>query len=144
MRRRSFFSAVGGAIAALFANPTTAQAAGKDHTKPDEYDPSGEAICRIYRQVKDGTYRQIQRSEIRVGDRILMVGQNGDRLFMCREGTVAAISHEPYQNGGYVPDDSKGQRDLLMDETPPAVQKVCDLLPGVQWEQPTTPVGSCA
>ncbi len=88
MNRRSLFSAVTGFLAGLTLRP-----------KADEpFDPTiaardshGGAITRIYRKAADGHWREIQQTEVKPGDTIIQIGQDGDRLWRASSTVIDQI-----------------------------------------------------
>lgn len=94
MKRRSLIGMMLGSVAGLFASRAKAEpvpvpvinvdpypaAVQFDPTKANR-DGAGRAICRIYRETPDGTWREIQQRDIQPGDKIICIGQDGDRLW---------------------------------------------------------------
>jgi hypothetical protein len=94
MRRRSLFGLAAGAVASLFVPRAAAKPI--DHTKPDR-DANGSAICRIYRKAGDGQWREIRTSDVKAGDTLICIGQDGDRLWMAESMGVERVF--PPHNG---------------------------------------------
>ncbi len=112
MKRRTLFGAMVGLVGGLFAS----RAGGADpfdHTKA-ERDSNGKAICRVYRADAEGVYREIDRNAIRRGDRIIMIGQDGDRLWKAEVATVGQVTPDCCPSGGFVADQSKPEENLLI------------------------------
>lgn len=104
MKRRTLFGLSIGALLAPFFGRTSA--AEIDHTIP-ERDANGKVICRIYRLGGDGTYREIRREEVRAGDQIVLIGQDGDRLWKAEALTVLeTIAPTNGDSGGVTSDRS--------------------------------------
>lgn len=110
MKRRSFF---GGVAAMLgFAPAGTAAVAGCgaarfDPTVPPGFDGRGSPVCRVYRESEDErtgrwVWLEIQLGEIRPGDRIIRIGQDGPRLWVADAFTVTEIvpPHAPWATIG--------------------------------------------
>jgi hypothetical protein len=86
-----------GSVAGMFATRSEAKAevavypypaaVAFDPTKANR-DEGGRAICRIYRAANDGTWREIQHADIQPGDKIVTIGQDGDRLWVADSMTV--------------------------------------------------------
>lgn len=84
MKRRGFFGGLA-AVAAGMGLPRVA--AAFDPTVPSRAADGG-AICRNYREGANGVWMEIAISDIRPGDRIIRIGQDGRRLWLCDALTV--------------------------------------------------------
>jgi hypothetical protein len=112
MNRRGMFGSLAASFAAFvgFKPKASASTPKADWTVPSEYDPTGLAICRIYRRCEDErtgrrSYVEIRRDEIRIGDHIICVGVVDGRLFKCESGTVRELLKPDEKNnfaGGYI------------------------------------------
>jgi len=78
---------------------------------PPERDAAGRKICRTYRRDQDGRFREILRSQVRRGDRIICIGQDGFRLFKCEQIDVEEIILPDNNDAGGVR--SSASTDLL-------------------------------
>lgn len=120
MDRRTLFSAVFGGL----ATGVTAEASGlppRSVANGLPFDPTaagrdanGKAVCRIYRVAADGQWREIQPGDVRAGDRIVCVGQDGGRLWMCQ--SIDVLDTVPPENGnaGGVRQDPDGKYENLL------------------------------
>jgi hypothetical protein len=97
MKRRSFLGGLGAMVAGLF---------GCGRAAPAEYDPTiadrdkkGKCLSRIYRLAKDGCYYEIGRGEPRPGDRCIVLGLDGKRLWSAEAFTVGGPRGSFYHDG---------------------------------------------
>jgi hypothetical protein len=70
----------------------------------------------VYREGADGSYREIRRHDVRPGDRIIMIGQDGDRLWKAE--AVTALQYDPDCSpaGGVLVDGDAPRPNLLASE----------------------------
>jgi hypothetical protein len=102
MFRRSFIGRAAAAVTALFAGGVSKAAATAspafDPTVPDR-DPHGEPMAWLYRVADDDKAYRIDRKSARPGDRVIMLGLCGDRLFKADSFTVGNRSHATLRDG---------------------------------------------
>lgn len=111
---------VSGFIGGFFCAPKAAEAKAAEVLDPTvaPRDSRGECVTRVYRETPDRGWREIQIAEINPGDKIICIGQDGDRLW--RANSIKVISTEPVEPGSdimaskYDPSDSQS----LMTEVP--------------------------
>lgn len=109
MKRRTFFGGLVAATGGLFGMGRTeanVRPAEFDPTVPSRLDAQGTAVCRVYRETEDDrtgqrVWLEIQVEDIRVGDRIIRVGQDGRRLWCADALTVTEITG-PYAATGLI------------------------------------------
>lgn len=91
MERRGFFALVAAALAVPFR-----KAAGYDPTVA-ERGTKGDCLARVYRQGDGGHFWEIDRRDVRAGDRVIMLGLDGKRLWRAEAFTVG---EQPYYLDG--------------------------------------------
>lgn len=111
MKRRGFFGLLAAGVGAVAL--TGRKAAASVGLVPCERDLAGRAVARCYTQSPgDGKWREVPRQSLKKGDRVIMVGIDGDRLFMC----TAFEADSDYQPPGVHDDALSAGSILLLEE----------------------------
>jgi hypothetical protein len=117
-RRALLASLLTPAVGAAASVPAVAVLAPDDPTRPAR-DARGKAVCRVYREEAQGVWRQIRTDEVRAGDRIVCIGQDGDRLWKADAMTVAGlVAPQNGDAGGVMTDPAKDNNLLIEGFTP--------------------------
>lgn len=88
MKRRSFFGAALAAVAGLFGVKAFGAGPKPGRVPPTERDENGECLARLYRLGDGGCFHEIPRDGARPGDRVIMLGIDGARIWKAEAFTV--------------------------------------------------------
>lgn len=134
MQRRSFF---GGLLAAFGLASTATASMSVTPLDPTvaRRDARGSAVTRVYRMRNDGDkceWHEIKPEEVKKGDRIICVGQDGGRLWKCEAFTAASDFYRPNRREAGQTDVADGsEKDLMVAPGEPVVTPVDEMMDGL-------------
>lgn len=67
--------------AAFLGIVSKSKAEPKPQSVPSEYGHYGESMAQAYKLHEDGTYRLVPRLSLKAGDKFIVIGVDGDRLW---------------------------------------------------------------